>query len=69
MDAIETGRRPACDIDHGYRATNMCLMGMISLKLGRSVQWDERAQGIVGDPEASALLRRPYRAPYEYPEA
>ena len=66
LRAIETGTRPACDIEHGYHATNMCLLGMISMKLGRSVRWD--GTQILDDPEASALLRRPYRAPWVYPE-
>ena len=68
LDAIESNRRPACDIEHGYRATNMCLLGMISLKLGRSVKWDGATGQILDDPEATALLRRPYRAPWVYPE-
>jgi predicted dehydrogenase len=69
LDAIQAGRRPACDIEKGYHATNMCLLGMIALKLGRSVRWDGAAGEILGDPEASALLRRPYRAPWVYPES
>ncbi|MBE3097008.1 MAG: Gfo/Idh/MocA family oxidoreductase [Planctomycetes bacterium] len=69
LDAIATGRRPACDIELGYRSTNMALLGMLSLKLGRSVQWDGEKETIVGDPEATKLLRREYRAPWKYPEA
>ncbi|RMH68122.1 MAG: gfo/Idh/MocA family oxidoreductase [Bacteroidetes bacterium] len=68
LDAIETGRRPVCDIEIGYRATNMSLLGMLSWKLGRSVEWDGERGVIVGDEEANRLLRRPYRAPWVYPE-
>jgi len=67
LNAIRTGQRPACDVEHGYHATNMCLLGMISMKLGRSVRWD--GSRILDDPEATALMRRPYRAPWVYPEA
>lgn len=66
LQAIPTNRRPVCDIEIGYRATNMCLLGMLSLKLGRSVAWD--GEQIVGDAEANALLSRPYRAPWVYPQ-
>ena len=65
--SIEGDRLPVCDIEHGYRATNMCLLGMISLKLGRSLRWDSDAQTILADPEAVLLMRRPYRAPWRYP--
>ena len=65
--AIERGTRPACDIQHGYHATSMCLLAMISLKTGRSLDWDGARGTILGDPEATSLLRRPYRAPWVYP--
>ena len=65
LDAIETGRRPVCDIEVGKRSTDMSLLGMLSLKLGRSVEWD--GERVVGDDEANALLRRPYRDPWQYP--
>jgi predicted dehydrogenase len=69
LQSIETGRRPACDIEIGHRATTLALLGMLSLKLGRGVAWDGQAETIPGDPEAAALLRREYRGPWRYPEA
>ncbi len=68
LTCIRTGARPACDIEIGHRSTNMSLLGMLSLKLGRSIRWDGRKQIILGDPEAGKLLRRKYRAPWKYPE-
>jgi hypothetical protein len=38
------------------------------MQLGRSLQWDAAAGNVVGDAEANALLRRPYRAPWVHPE-
>ena len=67
LESIRTGRRSFCDIEVGHRSTNMSLLGMLSLKLGRSVQWD--GEKIVGDVEANRLLSRPYRAPWAYPSA
>lgn len=69
LDAIETGRRPICDIEIGHRSTSMSLLGMLSYKLGRSIEWDGEQERIVGDAEANELLRRPYRGPWEYPTA
>lgn len=68
LKCIPTGQRPICDIQVGHYATNMSLLGMLSLKLGRSVQWDGEREVIVGDEEANRLLRREYRAPWKYPE-
>src|SRR5688572_13191014 len=67
VDAIEQKRAPACDVEAGHRATTAALLGMLSLKLGRSVRWDGERQTIPDDAEAAALLRREYRGPWEYP--
>ena len=67
LDAIKNGRRPVNDIESGHRSTTMSLLGMLSLKLGRSLTWDGEKELVVGDPEANKLLRRPYRAPWKYP--
>jgi predicted dehydrogenase len=68
MRAIETGTLPACDIEIGHRSTNMSLLGMLSYKLGRSVQWDGAREVIINDSFANTLLRRDYRLGYKYPE-
>lgn len=66
--AIKTGDRPVCDIEEGHRSTTVSLLGMLSLKLGRSIEWDGQQEKVIGDPEANKLLRREYRGPWTYPE-
>jgi len=68
LNCIKTRKRPVCDIEIGHRSTNMSLLGMLSLKIGRSIQWDGKKEIIIGDPEANRLLRREYRKPWVYPK-
>ena len=68
IESIEQDRHPVCDIEVGHRSTNLSLLGMLSLKLGRSVEWDAEEEVCIGDEEANELLRREYRDPWEYPE-
>jgi predicted dehydrogenase len=68
LDSIATGRRSVCDIEIGHRSTTMSLLGMLSLKLGRSLSWDGQKQVVTGDEAANKLLTRTYRKPWEYPD-
>jgi len=68
VDSIEKDRRPVCDIEVGHLSTNLSLLGMLSLKLGRGIEWDGEREVCVDDAEANQLLRREYRDPWEYPE-
>jgi predicted dehydrogenase len=67
LGAIHDKRRPVCDIETAHRSTNMSLLGMLSLKLGRSLRWDGDKETILHDAEANKLLSREYRKPWEYP--
>ena len=67
LNAIRTGTKPACDIGEIQLATNMALLGMLSLKHGRSLDWDGEKERIIGDEAANKLLRRPYRKGWDYP--
>ena len=69
LDAIRTGRRPISDIEQGHLATNCSLLGVIAMRLGRSLVWDGAKERFVGDPEADRLLTRPYRPGWTYPTA
>ena len=68
LNAIETKRRPIADIEQGHLSTNMALLGMLSLKLGRSIHWDGDKYECVSDAEATRLLERVYRRPWVYPK-
>lgn len=67
LQSIKSKKLPVCDIEIGHRSTNMALLGMLSLKLGRSIEWDGSTEIIVNDPEANKLLSRPYRGEWRYP--
>jgi hypothetical protein len=46
----------------------MALLGMLSYKLGRSIDWDGEKELILNDKEANKLLCRDYRKGWEYPK-
>lgn len=69
LDAIKTGRKPISDIEEIQRSTNCALLGMLSLRHGKSVEWDGAKEVIVGDEPANQLLSREYRKGWEYPKA
>jgi predicted dehydrogenase len=69
LQSIQEKKRPVSDIEEVYYSTNVALLGMLSLKLGRSIQWDGVKEECVGDPDANQLLRRPYRGEWKYPES
>jgi predicted dehydrogenase len=63
----ETRAKPVADIEQGHISSACCLLANLSMKLGRKFTWDPATHTIVGDPEANALLARPYRAPWTHP--
>ena len=67
LDCIKSGKTPVCDIEIGHRSTNLALLGNLSMKLGRSINWDGEKEIILSDPEANKLLRRDYRGAWVYP--
>ena len=69
ITSIESGKKSVANIEIAHRASVLPLLGMISWRTGRSIEWDAAKEQIIGDPEANKLLSRPYRGPWVYPEA
>ncbi len=67
LAAIDARSKPVADIEQGYISTASCILGNLSMKLGRSLKWDEASQSVAGDEEANRLLARAYRAPWVHP--
>jgi predicted dehydrogenase len=69
LSCIASRERPVADIEQGHISTASCILANLSMKLGRSLAWDPKAGQVIGDSEANALLRRPYRSPWQHPQA
>jgi predicted dehydrogenase len=68
MDAIEKKEKATTGIEIAHRSSVLPLLGMVSWRLGRSIDWDADKELIRNDPKANELLSRPYRAPWKYPQ-
>ncbi|QQS45835.1 MAG: Gfo/Idh/MocA family oxidoreductase [Acidobacteriota bacterium] len=65
LDCIKSRQQPVSDLESGHHTAVSCHLANIALKTGRTVRWDHDKEEIIGDPEASALMERPYRAPWD----
>jgi hypothetical protein len=36
----------------------------IAIKLGRKINWDPKSEQFAADPQATAMMQRPMRAPW-----
>ena len=68
LSCISSRKTPIADIEQGYMSTTACILANLSMRLGRSLEWDHATGVVVRDDEANRLLRRPYRAPWTHPE-
>jgi predicted dehydrogenase len=55
------------DVEEGHLSSALCHLANIAYRLGRVIRFDPKTETCVGDPEANAMLRRDYRAPFVVP--
>jgi predicted dehydrogenase len=65
LDCVRSRQLPVADVEGGHRSVTSCHLANISFKLGRTVRWDPEREDVVGDAEASALLTKQYRSPWD----
>lgn len=65
--AIDNGTRPVANIQEGHISTASCILANMSMELGRALVYDPKTMSCVDDPEATKLLERKYRGPWEHP--
>ena len=65
LTSIRDGQRPNAEIEEGVKSTNLCHLGNIAYRTGRTVKFDPQAKRIVGDDEQLALWSREYRPSWE----
>jgi len=65
IDCVRSREKPVADIETGHRSTIAPHLGNISIRSGHNLRWDASKEEIVDDREASALLFRPPRKPWD----
>jgi predicted dehydrogenase len=63
LDCIKTRQPTITPVQVGHHSAipgHLCHIAMLT---GRKIRWDVQTETIIGDPEASKLMRREYRAP------
>jgi predicted dehydrogenase len=67
LECIASRERPISDIEVAHISTSSCILANLSMQLGRAIVYDPAKRQVVGDADATKLLRRPYRAPWKHP--
>ncbi len=66
-ECIKSREQPVCNTVVGRLAAVNAHLGNVAYKTGRKVYWDEASTAFKNDPEANALIRARYRAPWKLP--
>jgi predicted dehydrogenase len=66
FECIRTRQAPICDVEIGHRSISTAHLGVISVRLGRPLQWNPEKEQFVGDREANRWVSREMRKPYDY---
>jgi predicted dehydrogenase len=67
LEAIDKNIPPVADIEQGHISTASCIIANLAMQLKRPLSYDPVKREITADEEATKLLMRNYRAPWEHP--
>jgi len=65
IDCVKSRQQPNSDLEGGHQTAASCHLANIAMKVGRTLRWDWNKQEIAGDVEASKLLTKEYRTPWD----
>ncbi len=68
LNCIKSRQQPSVSVFYHVRVDVPVVLSLLSLKLGRSIQFDPKTEKIIGDPEATKLATPTYRAPWKFPK-
>lgn len=65
VEACKTGSATTCNFDYSGALTEAVLLGVVSFRTGKTIEWDAATLTPKNCPEAQKLIRREYRKGWE----
>jgi predicted dehydrogenase len=65
IECLRTRQQPNCTMRQGHHSTTACQLANIAYRTGHKLRWDAAQEQILGDAEATRLMTKPYRAPWQ----
>ena len=65
VDCVKSRKETINPIESAVQGDLISHLSNACVRTGRSIQWDPAKEKIIGNPEATAMLDRPLRAPWE----
>ncbi len=65
VESIRTRQPTINPLESAIRSDTISHMSNIAIRLARPVKWDPEKERIIGDAEATKMLDRPMRKPWE----
>jgi predicted dehydrogenase len=67
VECLDSRAKPRSDVEVGHTSMIACHLGNMAFRLGRRVNWNAATEKVAGDPEATKLVLKDYRAPWKLP--
>lgn len=61
VDCCRTGKKTTCPVEFGCEMTEMGLLGALTLRARRPIQWDAEAMKVTNSTQADRFVDPPYR--------
>lgn len=65
IECVRSRKQPAATVEMGHRASIVAHLGNIAYRTGRKIRWDAGKEQIISDADASKLLARKARKPWD----
>lgn len=65
LDCVKSRNEPYFPAEIGHRCATLCHLGNISMRLNQKLQWDPKTEKIGNSKEASSMLSRTMRKPWD----
>lgn len=66
FDCVNSRKQPICEAEIGHRSATVCHLGVISMRLGRKLEWNPLTENFTNDIDADHWLARTMRRGWGY---